>query len=496
MQHDLQRRDSVPSITMDPDSKAIDEQHENKLETAPAYALVYQKLSFKATIRVFWKSMLFAVGVSTGAIFDCYGLMVPNQIVGNIGFIEQFGDVRNADGQVVALNPQTLSNWSTAALACTVAGLGIGAYVGDRFGRKAALYVMLVVMMAAAVLSVTASTQAAWTARAALGGAAQGLLQSSAIPYLSEIAPTKIRGMCLNLYVFFWSVGILSGSVGLYIAEGIDKYNFRLSFYGQFVFAAVFIPSLVFAPESPWWYARRGREVDAKRSLTRLYGNVASYDVDVEYTLMMNSIQEEQASVQAQSGGQPEWKLYLDCFRGVNLRRTFVSMIPISTQAFSGVVLFYGYTVYFFQQAGYDKPFEANLIFGCLQLVGTASSFFLLDLVGRRPLLIFGSGVCALCCWGLGGLAFAAEPSGKGMVALCCIWISVYSATLNSLGYTFVGEISTQRLKSKTSAISFGVYACLSLIMAYICPYMLSDLEWGWGLKTGKYLILPGGSIS
>jgi SP family general alpha glucoside:H+ symporter-like MFS transporter len=121
-----------------------------------------------------------------------------------------------------------------------------------------------------------------------------------------------------------------------------------------------------------------------------------------------------------------------------------------------------------------------------LQLVVTASSFFLLDLVGRRPLLIFGSGVCAMCCWGLGGLAFAAEPSGKGMVALCCIWISVYSATLNSLGYTFVGEISTQRLKSKTSAISFGVYACLSLIMAYICPYMLSDLEWGWGLKTGK----------
>jgi hypothetical protein len=233
MPHDLQRRDSRPSITMDSDSKAIDEQHENKLETAPAYTLEYQKLSFKATIRVFWKSMLFAVGVSTGAIFDCYGLMVPNQIVGNIGFIEQFGDVRNADGQVVALNPQTLSNWSTAALACTVAGLGIGAYVGDRFGRKAALYVMLVVMMAAAILSVTASTQAAWTARAALGGAAQGLLQSSAIPYLSEIAPTKIRGMCLNLYVFFWSVGILSGSVGLYIAEGIDKYNFRLSFYGR-----------------------------------------------------------------------------------------------------------------------------------------------------------------------------------------------------------------------------------------------------------------------
>jgi hypothetical protein len=131
-------------------------------------------------------------------------------------------------------------------------------------------------------------------------------------------------------------------------------------------------------------------------------------------------------------------------------------MIHISTQAFSGVVLFYGYTVYFFQQAGYDKPFEANLIFGCLQLVGTASSFFLLDLVGRRPLLIFGSGVCALCCWGLGGLAFAAEPSGKGMVALCCIWISVYSATLNSLGYTFVGDLCRRNLDSEVEIENFS----------------------------------------
>jgi hypothetical protein len=105
-----------------------------------------------------------------------------------------------------------------------------------------------------------------------------------------------------------------------------------------------------------------------------------------------------------------------------------------------------------------------------------------------------------LCCWELGGLAFAAESSEKGMVALCCMWISVYSATLNSRGYTFVGDISTQRLKSKTSAISLGVYPCLSLIMAYICPYMLSDLvmayicpymlsdlEWGLGLMTSKY---------
>jgi MFS family permease len=386
----------------------------------------------------------------------------------------------------VAIQPATLSMWSTVGLSCTVGGLIVSGYIGDRFGRKAALWIMTVFMLVSGVLSVTAKDIPTWTARAALGGLAQGALQSSAIPYLSEIAPTKIRGMCLNLYVFFWAVGILAGGIALYIAEEINPDDYRLSFYGQFVFAAPFIVALVFVPESQWWYARKGKEAQAKNAMRRLYGNVESYDVEVEYAMMMKTINDERATLAIATGGQPEWKLYLDCFKKDTIRRTFVALIPISTQAFSGVMLFYGYTTYFFAQAGFPRPFEANLIIGTLQLVGTGTSFFLLDMLGRRPLLIFGTGICAVCCWGLGGIAFAAEPNGQAMLALCCLWMTFYSATLNSLGYAFVGEIPTQRLKSKTSTISFGLYAILSLIMAYVVPYMLSDLEWGWGLKTGE----------
>lgn len=90
-------------------------------------------------------------------------------------------------------------------------------------------------------------------------------------------------------------------------------------------------------------------------------------------------------------------------------------------------MLFYGYTVYFFEQAGYAKPFEANMIFGCCSTTGTLISFFVLDYFGRRPMMLFGVGCCLVFCWALGGIAFSETPSGPGMVALACLWVYIGS---------------------------------------------------------------------
>lgn len=463
--------------------KLADQQIE--VATAP-YNPAYKSLTQVQSIRAFWKSILFGTGISLGAVFDVYAINVPNSIIAHPNFILDIGTVRDANGVVVALAPNQVSNWSTIALCGTIVGLGVGGLLGDRYGRKIVMASMCVVLIIAIALSLAATNSAMWSARAFLAGMAQGCLQSSLVPYLAEIAPDKIRGFFVALYPFFWAIGILAGGVGVYVGSIVRPTDWKAPLYAQFVFLGLFLPFLVLAPESPWYLARKGDNEKAKRSLRRLFGNVPSYDVDEEYSLLLSAIKVELESANVNKD-EPAWKVYASCFQGVNLRRTLLSAFGMICQAFSGVLLFYGYTTYFFQQAGYPKPFEANMIFTCIQLLGTLLSFFVGDRFGRRPLVIGGLCTSLIFNFALGGLGYAANPNGNALVALSCLWVFFYATTLNVMAYVFIGEVPTQRLKSTTASISFAVYAALLIALGYLVPYMLSPLEWNWGIKTGEW---------
>lgn len=461
----------------------------DELELAPPWATdeylpEYATWSVQKSIAGFWKVIFYTVALCFGAAFDSYTMQVPGSIIANPGFVQNFGDVRGEDGQVIALEPTQISNWQLLGLVGMVIGVILGGFVGDKYGRKPSLYIVFVATTIGVILSLTCKNSAMWSARAVIGGTGVGCMQSTLIPYLSEIAPTRIRGFCSTTYVLFWSLGIVSASIGLYVGDMIDPLNWRLALYGQLVFLVCFVPGLILSPESPWWSARQGRKESALMAMRKLYSTVSSYDVDIEYEVLRVAIESEK---RAADSTESVWRSYIDCFRGRNLRRTLVASSGMFGQAFSGVALFFGNITYFFQQAGYPRPFEANLIVGCLQVLGVLTSISVVEWFGRRPLLIFGSGICTCCCWALGGMAFMPQPDNIALVSLSCVWVFVYSFTLNPLGYTYVGEIPTQRLKSKTSSIVFSSYTALQIVFTYIVPYMLSPLEWGWGLKTGKY---------
>jgi hypothetical protein len=103
--------------------------------------------------------------------------------------------------------------------------------------------------------------------------------------------------------------------------------EYRRAFYSQFAILGVWLPILIWLPESPAWLYKKGREDKARRSLRRLIGNVEGYDWDREYAVMAQEIDASQALTEKAS------KVGLvACFKGTNLRRTLVSTIPFSMQ--------------------------------------------------------------------------------------------------------------------------------------------------------------------
>jgi MFS family permease len=91
---------------------------------------------------------------------------------------------------------------------------------------------------------------------------------------------------------------------------------------------------------------------------------------------------------------------------------------------------------YFFSLIGLDNAFQSNVIVLCVLMGGVLVSFYLVDKVGRRPLLL-GGGVIMSICVLIVGIIGTQEIKGalpNVMVAVVCIWVIAYSLSCAPIG--------------------------------------------------------------
>ncbi|XP_028854312.1 solute carrier family 2, facilitated glucose transporter member 10 isoform X2 [Denticeps clupeoides] len=244
-----------------------------------------------------------------------------------------------------------------AALASVVGGWFI-----DRHGRHAAILASNVLLLGGSlVLAVGSSFTPLVLGRFAVGFAMCVSSMSCCI-YVSEVVTPKRRGLMVTLYEAGITVGILAAYAVNYILANVLggwKYMFGLAMVpslGQFI-TIWFLPSVPQRPGSP---------------------NQDVTDAD-----------KKQYSI-------------LDLFQSKdNMRtRTAIGLGLVLFQQFTGQpnVLLYASTV--FHSVGFHSNASAvlaSLGLGVVKVIATAVSMLAADRVGRRPLLIGGSVVMAVC---------------------------------------------------------------------------------------------------
>lgn len=112
-----------------------------------------------------------------------------------------------------------------------------------------------------------------------------------------------------------------------------------------------------FTPMSPWWLVRNNRLEEAEAALRRLTNPefVSEQDIKDNVAMMVHT-NEMERNIQ-------EGTSYIECFKGVDRRRTEASMMVFAMQLLSGQNLV-GQGVQFLQQAGI-KPqlsFSLNMV--------------------------------------------------------------------------------------------------------------------------------------
>jgi hypothetical protein len=98
-----------------------------------------------------------------------------------------------------------------------------------------------------------------------------------------------------------------------------------------------------YVPESHWYYAIHGMDDKAKQVMERTYGKVEGYNIEAEYAIIKNTLNEERSQNSFQTT-RDVINSYLLPFKGRDKWRLMAGTIPLMCCQLSGVNLFGNYS--------------------------------------------------------------------------------------------------------------------------------------------------------
>jgi SP family general alpha glucoside:H+ symporter-like MFS transporter len=182
---------------------------------------------------------------------------------------------------------------------------------------------------------------------------------------------------------------------------------------------------------------------------------------------------------------------YWDLFKGVNLRRTEITVFTYLIQELCAPLV--GYIVYFLEQAGLNP--SASFDFGMgeysLAILGVFVAWFLVPRTGRRTLLLSGTAFMTATTFVIGFLGIPSlktHPNiGYGIGAILLVEYFVFFITIGPIIYTIVTEIPSNFLRNKSVVLARAVYNVGVLVYGQLVPHMMQKAAWNWGAKSGFF---------
>lgn len=235
-------------------------------------------------------------------------------------------------------------------------GALFAAYPMDYFGRKITFAACVLCILGLVFIQFFARSLEVLLAGELLAGLVLGQFVVIAPAYASEVCPTALRGHLTSYVNLCFVMGqLLANGVTAGTSKRSDHWAYSIPFAVQWFWVLMLLPGLAFIPESPWWYARKGRLEEAEHSLRRLASNKVDVKASLAFILETDRLEREMEA------GSTYW----DCFKSVNWARTEIAIGVYCTQVLSGIYLI-NYGTVFFEEAGLPNDEAFNMGVGFL----------------------------------------------------------------------------------------------------------------------------------
>jgi len=367
---------------------------------------------------------------------------------------------------------------SSALVGCLI-GAVISGILTDRFGRRRLLILAGALFTVSAIGTGLAWDFATFNVFRVIGGLGIGLASNLSPLYIAEISPAEMRGRFVSINQLTIVIGILAAQiVNWMIARPVPEdatmelireswngqYGWRWMFAAETIPASLFFLLMFFAPESPRWLVKYGREDQAEGILSRVGGDdYARFEVkDIKDTLAS----EEIAHVR-----------FADLLEPRLLKIVGLGVFLAVFQQWCGINVIFNYAQEVFAEAGYgvsDIMFSI-VITGIVNLLFTFVAINTVDRLGRRPLMLIGAGGLA-AIYAVLGAGYYFESKGPHMLILVVAAIGCYAMSLAPIVWVVISEIFPNRIRG--AAMSIAVFSlwvgCTVLTLTF--PYLKGGL--------------------
>lgn len=370
----------------------------------------------------------------------------------------------------IADNPSMQGLAMSIAIAGCLAGAMLAGFFADRFGRKPLLIFSAIVFLASAYMTGAVDTFTPFLIARLIGGVAIGVASGLSPMYIAEVSPPATRGRMVSINQLTIVLGILAAQiVNLLIAEPmpagmdtppIDSWNcqhgWRWMFWAEGYPAAIFFLLVLFIPESPRWLVMKGRTEKASGIFRHIGGDLYAET-------------ETKAIKEASKGGSEDGKLST-LFHRPYLALIILGIVIAVFQQWCGTNVIFNYAQEIFANAGYDLgEMLFNIVLtGVTNVVFTFVALYAVDRIGRKKLMLIGSGGL-FAIYLILGACYYFHVSGFLMVILVMGAIACYAMTLGPVTWVLLAEIFPNRVRGIAMAVcTFALWTgCFTLTYSF-----------------------------
>ena len=374
----------------------------------------------------------------------------------------------------------SLQGWavSSALIGC-ILGSVVSGFLTGRYGRKKMLIVAAFLFLLSAAGTGGSNSFTLFVAYRILGGMGIGLASNLSPVYIAEVAPADLRGRFVALNQLTIVIGILlaqlinwliaepvpEGATGSFLLNSWNgQTGWRYMFWAEAIPATLFMICMWFVPESPRWLIKHAKVRKAGSILRRIGGSAYAEKTAAEI----------EASVSADN--RPLRTTFL-------LQRSIFPVVLLGVilalfQQWCGINVIFLYAEEVFSAAGYsvsDMLFNV-VITGSVNLVFTLVALGLVDRIGRRKLMLIGSGGLAILYTILGALFFSGS-TGLPLLLLVVAAIACYAMTLAPVTWVVLSEIFPNRIRGAAMAVATFALWTGNALLAYFFPIINSRLN-------------------
>lgn len=382
--------------------------------------------------------------------------------------------------QEMQLTPTTQGLVVSALLAGAAVGVGCAGILADRFGRRPVTIAMAAVFSIGGLMGAEAPNVEWLIAARAVMGIGVGASAVVVMVYLAEIAPTEHRGRIAALGQTMLVCGILLSYIVDYLLAPWGAWRWMIGL--SVPPSLLLLIGMFFMPESPRWLVQVGRSEDAHDVLVKL-GRRSTAEAEI-FTI--------QRSLSGAGMGRASLAHCLRTIVAPGVRRAWVISVGLAVLVqLLGVntIIYYAPTV--LMQAGFGQrgAIVANLSIGVVNVLLTLAALTVIDRVGRRKLLLWGSGMmtAAMIFLGVAGVSPASPTASWTTFAGMLVFLGAFAISWGACVRVVISELLPQNVRGSAMGLVLVLNWVTNFCVGMFFPLMLA--EFGQG---GTYMVFAG----